>query len=153
MKGIRWGLVGASDIAATRVVPAMRRLGHEISAVLSTSPERGRACAAANGIPWATTELDALPERHDLDAVYISTTNELHHPQILAAAVAVRQGRGRRLAGGTSRPGRGGSPTSRPARAPSSSAATSRRAGATSPSRMDALSSVPMGAFQSWSSG
>jgi 1,5-anhydro-D-fructose reductase (1,5-anhydro-D-mannitol-forming) len=88
MTGLRWALVGASDIAVTRVVPAMRRLGHEVSAVLSTSPERGRVYAAANGIPWATTDLDALLARDDVDAVYISTTNELHHPQTLAAAAA-----------------------------------------------------------------
>jgi 1,5-anhydro-D-fructose reductase (1,5-anhydro-D-mannitol-forming) len=87
VKGLRWGLVGASDIAATRIVPAMRRLGHEVSAVLSSSPERGRAYAAANAIPWATTDLDALLAR-EIDAVYISTTNELHHPQTLAAAAA-----------------------------------------------------------------
>jgi len=88
VRGLRWALVGASDIAATRIVPAMRRLGHEVSAVLSTSPERGRAYAAANGIPVATTALDGLLARDDVDAVYISTTNELHHSQTLAAAAA-----------------------------------------------------------------
>jgi 1,5-anhydro-D-fructose reductase (1,5-anhydro-D-mannitol-forming) len=88
VKGLRWALVGASDIAATRIVPAMRRVGHEVSAVLSTSPERGRAYAAANGIPVATTDLDGLLARDDVDAVYISTTNELHHAQTLAAAAA-----------------------------------------------------------------
>jgi 1,5-anhydro-D-fructose reductase (1,5-anhydro-D-mannitol-forming) len=86
-KELRWGLIGASDIAATRIVPAMRRLGHEVSAVLSSSPERGRAYAAANAIPWATTDLDELLAR-EVDAVYISTTNELHHRQALAASAA-----------------------------------------------------------------
>jgi gamma-glutamyltranspeptidase/glutathione hydrolase len=27
---LRWTLIGASDIAATRLIPAMRALGHEV---------------------------------------------------------------------------------------------------------------------------
>jgi 1,5-anhydro-D-fructose reductase (1,5-anhydro-D-mannitol-forming) len=86
--GLRWGLVGASDIAATRILPAMRNLGHEARSVLSSSPERGRAYAAANGIPESTTDLAALLASTEIDAVYISSTNELHHGQTLAAAAA-----------------------------------------------------------------
>jgi 1,5-anhydro-D-fructose reductase (1,5-anhydro-D-mannitol-forming) len=85
---LRFGLIGASDIAATRVVPALRRCGHDAVAVLSSSQERGRAYAAANEIADATTDLEALLAREDVDAVYISTTNELHHRQTLAAAAA-----------------------------------------------------------------
>jgi 1,5-anhydro-D-fructose reductase (1,5-anhydro-D-mannitol-forming) len=85
---LRFALLGASDIAATRVVPALRRTGHDVVAVLSSSAERGRAYAEANGIADATTDLDALLARDDIDAVYISTTNELHHEQTLAAAGA-----------------------------------------------------------------
>ena len=85
---LRFGLIGASDIAATRVVPALRRCGHEAAAVVSSSPERARSYAAANDIGWATTELEELLARDDVDAVYVSTTNELHHAQTLAAAAA-----------------------------------------------------------------
>ena len=88
MSTLRWGLVGASDIAATRVIPALRRLGHEISGVVSSSAERGRAYADAHDVPWATTDVDALLGRDDIDAIYVSTTNELHHDQVLAAAMA-----------------------------------------------------------------
>jgi 1,5-anhydro-D-fructose reductase (1,5-anhydro-D-mannitol-forming) len=88
VSGLGWGLVGASDIAATRIVPALRRLGHDVVGVLSSSAERGQAYAEANGIGWATTELDALLARGDVDAVYVSTTNELHCSQTLAAAAA-----------------------------------------------------------------
>jgi hypothetical protein len=35
---IRWGLLGASDIAETRMIPAMRRLGHDVVAVASGTP-------------------------------------------------------------------------------------------------------------------
>jgi 1,5-anhydro-D-fructose reductase (1,5-anhydro-D-mannitol-forming) len=88
MTTLRWGLIGASDIAATALVPAMRALGHQVLAVLSSSSERGRAYAAANDIPSATTDLAELLSGSDVDAVYISTTNDLHHPQTLAAAAA-----------------------------------------------------------------
>ena len=27
---MKWALIGASDIAATRMIPAMRELGHEV---------------------------------------------------------------------------------------------------------------------------
>src|SRR5439155_26491791 len=88
MSTLRWGLVGASDIAATRVIPALRRLGQEITGVVSSSAERGRAYAEAHDVPWTTTGVDALLGRDDIDAIYVSTTNELHHDQVLAAAMA-----------------------------------------------------------------
>jgi 1,5-anhydro-D-fructose reductase (1,5-anhydro-D-mannitol-forming) len=85
---LRWGMIGASDIAATRVIPALRRLGHAVVGVVSSSAERGRAYADTNGVDWATTDLEALLGRDDVDAVYVSTTNDLHRPQTLAAAAA-----------------------------------------------------------------
>jgi 1,5-anhydro-D-fructose reductase (1,5-anhydro-D-mannitol-forming) len=85
---LRWGLIGASDIASTRMVPAMRRLGHEAVAVLSSSPERASAFAEANAIPSNYNELEDILGRADIGAVYISTTNELHLTQTLAAARA-----------------------------------------------------------------
>jgi 1,5-anhydro-D-fructose reductase (1,5-anhydro-D-mannitol-forming) len=88
MTTLRWGLIGASDIASTRMIPAMRRLGHEAVAVLSSSAERGEAYAEANRIGAASTRLDALLSRRDIDAVYISTTNQLHFEQALAASDA-----------------------------------------------------------------
>jgi len=85
---LRFALIGASDIAASRIVPALRRRGHEPVGVLSSSAERGRGYAEQNGIAVATTDLDELLSRDDVDAVYVSTTNELHHAQTLAAAAA-----------------------------------------------------------------
>jgi 1,5-anhydro-D-fructose reductase (1,5-anhydro-D-mannitol-forming) len=85
---LRWGLIGASNIAAWRVIPALRALGHEAAGVMSSSAERGRAFAAENGIDWSTTDIQELVGRDDVDAVYISTTNQLHRPQTLVAAAA-----------------------------------------------------------------
>jgi len=88
MTSLRWGIVGASDIAATRVIPAMRALGQEPVAVLSSSDERATAFAQAHSIASSTSDLDRLLDRSDVDAVYISTTNDLHARQAIAAASA-----------------------------------------------------------------
>ncbi len=87
MTTMRWGLVGASDIAETRMVPAMRRLGHDVVAVASGSAERAATYADRNGISVSGTVADILA-RDDIDAVYISSTNEHHRPQTELAAAA-----------------------------------------------------------------
>ncbi|MDW9679941.1 1,5-anhydro-D-fructose reductase [Sinorhizobium meliloti] len=82
---IRWGLIGASTIAREWVTGAIRAAGGEVVSVMSSSAERGEAYAAENGIAKAVTSVDDLVGDPDVDAVYISTTNELHHGQALAA--------------------------------------------------------------------
>ena len=86
---IRWGLIGASTIAGEWMIPAIRSAGGEIAAVLSSDAGRGQAFAAANAIPTATNDLATLLGQ-EIDAVYVSTTNELHLAQTLAAAGAGR---------------------------------------------------------------
>jgi len=85
---IRWGLIGASTIAHDWLIDAIRASGGEIVSVMSTNAERGRRYADDHGIPHAVTSLDALFGDQPVDAVYISTTNELHKEQVLAAARA-----------------------------------------------------------------
>lgn len=87
MTSIRWGLIGASDVAATRMIPAIRRLGHRVVAVGDPTPEWAAAYAARNNIP-ASGSVEDLVTRDDVDAVYISTINDLHraHTELAAAA-------------------------------------------------------------------
>ena len=85
---MKWGLVGASTIASEHVIGAIRAQGHEIASVLSGSAERGADYASRHGIPKSTTDLDALLATPGVEAVYISTTNEKHHGQALAAIAA-----------------------------------------------------------------
>lgn len=85
---VRWGLIGASSIARGQVQPAIRAAGGEIAAVFSTDPARGLVYAAECGIPKITASLDELLADPGIDAVYVSTTNELHCPQTIAAARA-----------------------------------------------------------------
>ena len=87
MNGIRWGLVGASTIAREWVIGAIRATGGEVVSVMSSDAARGEAYARDNGIPHSTTDLDTLLGS-GIDAVYISTTNDLHRQQTLAAAKA-----------------------------------------------------------------
>ena len=85
---VRWGLIGASTIAKQFMINAIRaQADGEVAAVMSSSAERAEAYARDNGIPAAVSSLDALLSK-DIDAVYISTTNELHLEQGLAAIKA-----------------------------------------------------------------
>ncbi|MBB4121157.1 Gfo/Idh/MocA family protein [Martelella radicis] len=86
---MKWGLVGASTIASEHMIGAIRaQAGHTVEAVLSSSAERGQAFATRNGIPHAFTDLETLLARPEIGAVYISTTNEKHFSQAMAAFAA-----------------------------------------------------------------
>jgi 1,5-anhydro-D-fructose reductase (1,5-anhydro-D-mannitol-forming) len=82
-----WGLVGASTIAREWMIGAIRaQPANEVVAVMSRDAQRGAAFAAQQGIAKAWTSIDDLLADAAVDAVYISTTNELHAPQAIAAA-------------------------------------------------------------------
>jgi 1,5-anhydro-D-fructose reductase (1,5-anhydro-D-mannitol-forming) len=85
---MRWALIGASTIARQYMIDAIRALNGEISHVLSASAERARAFADEHQIPHSGTDLDELLGNTEVDAVYISTTNEKHLTQTLAAIKA-----------------------------------------------------------------
>jgi 1,5-anhydro-D-fructose reductase (1,5-anhydro-D-mannitol-forming) len=87
-QALRWGMIGASTIAAQHMIGAMRANGGEVVAVMSADAERGRAFAAAHGIARVSTDLAAFVADPGIDAVYISTTNDLHRDQLFAAARA-----------------------------------------------------------------
>ena len=84
-----WGLVGTSNIGRAGMIPAINgQDASRVVAVTGRDPGRTRAYAAENGIPRAHETLDALLADPAVDVVYISTTNELHRDQTLAAAAA-----------------------------------------------------------------
>ncbi|MET1086269.1 MAG: Gfo/Idh/MocA family oxidoreductase, partial [Arthrobacter sp.] len=89
MPALKWGLIGASDIAATRVIAAIRASGGDIAGVVSGSAERASGFAASHGLARNTADLDELLG-WDIDAVYISSTNALHYDQ---ATRALRAGK------------------------------------------------------------
>ncbi len=88
VKPMRWGFVGASHIAE-RVIPALRKVpGQEPVAVCSRSAVRAREFATALGLQASYTDLAAFLKEGRFDAVYVSSTNEQHCAQTLAALEA-----------------------------------------------------------------
>ncbi|MFW2332985.1 Gfo/Idh/MocA family protein [Ilumatobacter sp.] len=86
--GTRWALVGASDIAATRMIPAIRSHGGQINVVQSGDPDWAVVYAEQHGIDEWTTSVDDAVGRDDVDAVYVSSQNAKHRDQVIAAAGA-----------------------------------------------------------------
>ena len=86
---MNWGLIGASTIASQFMIDAIRAQGgHHVLSVLSSSEERGRKYAENHGIPKSFSNLIELLADPEINAVYISTTNEKHKDQALAAITA-----------------------------------------------------------------
>ena len=85
---LRWGLAGASDIAETRMLPALARCGHSARAVYSSSRVHAEKYAARNGIELVFDDFEALLAADAIDAVYISSLNDRHLEQARAAAAA-----------------------------------------------------------------
>ncbi|WP_237154265.1 Gfo/Idh/MocA family protein [Oryzibacter oryziterrae] len=88
MATVKWGLIGASNIAREWMIGAMRETGGEVVAVMSGDAGRARAFADANGILGATDSVERLLGDFGVDAVYISSTNEKHRDQAIASARA-----------------------------------------------------------------
>lgn len=84
---VRWGYLGAGFIAREALVPAAAAAPHaELVAVASRSINRARALVPAGG--RAYDDYDALVADPDVEAVYISLTNELHRPWTIRALEA-----------------------------------------------------------------
>ncbi len=87
--GIRWGIIGAGDIARKQTAPAIRSARDaRLVAVMSRSMARAQAFAREFGAPRAYDRTDDLLADPAVDAVYISTPVALHLSQTIAAAQA-----------------------------------------------------------------
>jgi 1,5-anhydro-D-fructose reductase (1,5-anhydro-D-mannitol-forming) len=85
---LRWALIGASDIAATKVLPAMRAVGDTAVVVRSGDRHHASGWAREHGVADAVTDVRAAVERDDVDAVYVSSVNAQHREHVEAAAAA-----------------------------------------------------------------
>ncbi|RYI32720.1 MAG: Gfo/Idh/MocA family oxidoreductase [Acetobacteraceae bacterium] len=85
---MRWGLVGASTIAEQHMIAAVRATGGHVAAVVSTTQDRAESFAVRHAIPVRRTDLSMVLADPSIGAVYISSTNEKHHDQALAAIAA-----------------------------------------------------------------
>ena len=84
---MHWGLIGASTIAADFMIGALRGAG-SIGCVVSSTLPHANAFAKRHAIANATTSLAEMLADPAIAAVYISSTNEKHHPQAMAAIAA-----------------------------------------------------------------
>ena len=86
---IGWGLIGASNIARRRVANAIKNSDQgQLVGVMSHSRALAEALAAEFAIPHCYDSLSALLDQLQVRAVYVSSTNQYHHAQVLAAAAA-----------------------------------------------------------------
>lgn len=85
----RWGIIGTGGIAAA-FAAAIVAEGDSVVAVSSGSATRAERFAHERGIPRAYGEHAALPTDPDVDVVYVATTNDRHHLDVMAAIEAGR---------------------------------------------------------------
>lgn len=83
----RWGIVGTGGIAAN-FARAIVAEGDSVVAVSSGSQERAGRFAAEFGVPNAYGEHTALMDDPAVDVVYVGTTNDRHHLDVMAAIEA-----------------------------------------------------------------
>lgn len=82
MKNIRFGIIGAGNIANKFCDAAKLAAGAEVCAVASKSMERAQAFAERNGIAKAYDSYEEMLKTEDIDAVYIATTHNFHMENI-----------------------------------------------------------------------
>ena len=86
---VRWGILGAADIAIKKVIPAMQvsRLSVPF-AIASRDLAKAQVAAEALGIPRAYGSYEELLADADVEAVYNPLPNHLHVPWSIRAATA-----------------------------------------------------------------
>ncbi|HEX6048626.1 MAG TPA: Gfo/Idh/MocA family oxidoreductase, partial [Gemmatimonadaceae bacterium] len=86
---VRWGILGAANIAIKKVVPSMRGSPlSRVAAIASRDLARAREAAAQLGIPRAYSSYEELIADPQVEAVYIPLPNHLHVPWAIRAAEA-----------------------------------------------------------------
>ena len=86
---VRWGILGAANIALKMVIPALQRSARsEVVAIASRNAIKARAAAADLGIARAYRSYPELLDDPDVEAVYIPLPNHLHVPWSIKAAEA-----------------------------------------------------------------
>jgi len=86
---VRWGVLGAAQIAVQKVIPAMQQgEWSEILAIASRDRHKAEAAASALGITKAYGSYDELLRDPEIEAVYNPLPNQLHVPWTLKAVEA-----------------------------------------------------------------
>ena len=86
---VRWGVLGAANIAVEKVIPAMMRSARSrVVAIASRSEAKAIGAAKRLGIPRAYATYEALVADPEIDAIYNPLPNHLHVPWSIRAAEA-----------------------------------------------------------------
>ncbi|HEY7131301.1 MAG TPA: Gfo/Idh/MocA family oxidoreductase [Candidatus Limnocylindrales bacterium] len=85
---VRWGILGTGGINRRFLGGAAIATEGRVVAVASRDADRASSYAAANGIERAFGAYEALLASTDVEAVYVSLPNSLHHPWTMAALAA-----------------------------------------------------------------
>jgi len=84
---VRWGILGAANIALKKVIPGMRGSAlAQVVAIASRDIAKARAAAHELGIPRAYGSYQELIDDPDIDAIYNPLPNHLHVPWSIRAA-------------------------------------------------------------------
>ena len=86
---VRWGVLGAANIAVGKVIPAMQHSTHmHVVAIASRDLRKAETAAKKLGIPRAYGSYEELLADADVEAVYNPLPNHLHVPWSIKAAEA-----------------------------------------------------------------
>ena len=86
---VRWGVLGAAQIAVRKVIPGMQKgEWSEIAAIASRDRRKAEAAAGKLGIPKAYGSYEELLRDPEIEAVYNPLPNHLHVPWTVKAAEA-----------------------------------------------------------------
>ncbi len=89
MATLRWGILGAANIARKAVIPAIQLSNNgRVVAIASRSRERAEQIAQAMEIPNVFDDYAALLHSPGVDAVYIPLPNSEHYRWTIAAVMA-----------------------------------------------------------------
>jgi predicted dehydrogenase len=86
---VRWGVLGAANIAVKKVIPAMQKgQWSQISAIASRDRAKAEEAARRLGIPKAYGSYEELLADPEVEAIYNPLPNHLHVPWSIRAAEA-----------------------------------------------------------------
>lgn len=85
---LRWGILGAGDIAEVFADTVAKNTRQQIIAVASKTPGKGESFANRFGIDKSYQSYEELVQNPEIDAVYVATLPNTHKPDALLAIAA-----------------------------------------------------------------
>ncbi|HEX9085452.1 MAG TPA: Gfo/Idh/MocA family oxidoreductase, partial [Gemmatimonadaceae bacterium] len=84
---VRWGVLGAANIALKKVIPGMQKSAlAQVVAIASRDIAKARSAAEELGIPRAYGSYQELIDDPEVEAIYNPLPNHLHVPWSIRAA-------------------------------------------------------------------